>query len=114
MKAQKTDPSCPDWPSWLAARKVLGANARRGPRFNQAVLVIEAAISGQGVALAKRAVAAADLAAGRLVAPFADGSTAIDFGYWIVYPKGRHLTPDVRAFIKWVKSEAANSEIVGV
>ncbi|MEL7130495.1 MAG: LysR substrate-binding domain-containing protein, partial [Pseudomonadota bacterium] len=113
-ESPENDPSCPDWASWLAARKVLGVSSRRGPRFNQAVLVIEAAISGQGVALAKRAVAAADLATGRLVAPFADGSTTIDFGYWLVWPNGRHLTPDVRAFIKWLKNQAAMSEIVGV
>ncbi len=113
-ESPENDPSCPDWPSWLAARKVTSQSARRGPRFNQAVLVIEAAASGQGVALAKHAVAAADLAAGRLVAPFADGSTAIEFGYWLVWPKGRHLSPDVRAFIKWLKTEAATSEIVGV
>lgn len=113
-ESPENDPSCPDWPSWLTARKVISERARRGPRFNQAVLVIEAAASGQGVALAKRAVAGADLAAGRLVAPFADGSTAIDFGYWLVWPKGRHLSPDVRAFIKWVKNEATKSEVVGV
>ncbi|MEM8635578.1 MAG: transcriptional regulator GcvA [Pseudomonadota bacterium] len=113
-ESAENDPSCPDWASWLAARNVLGVQSRRGPRFNQAVLVIEAAISGQGVALAKRAVAATDLAAGRLVAPFADGSTLIEFGYWLVWPKGRHLSTDVRAFIKWLKAEAAHSEIGGV
>lgn len=113
-ESTENDPSCPDWPSWLTARNVNSQTARRGPHFNQAVLVIEAAVSGQGVALAKRAVAAADLAAGRLVAPFADGSTAIDFGYWLVWPKGRHLSPDVRTFIKWIKAEAATSEIMGV
>ena len=113
-ESPENDPSCPDWSSWLVARNVKSQTARRGPRFNQAVLVIEAAISGQGIALAKRAVAAADLAAGRLVAPFADGSTEIDFSYWLVWPKGRHLSPDVRTFIKWAKTEAATSEIVGV
>ncbi|MEO0981419.1 MAG: transcriptional regulator GcvA [Pseudomonadota bacterium] len=110
----ENDPSCPDWASWLRARDVLGVDPKRGPRFNQGVLIIEAAVSGQGVALAKRAVAEADLAAGRLVAPFADGSTPIDFGYWVVWPKGRHLTPEVRAFMKWLKAEAARDEVVGV
>lgn len=113
-ESPENDPSCPDWSSWLTARQVNTSGAARGPRFNQAVLVIEAAVSGQGVALAKQAVASADLATGRLIAPFADGSTAIDFGYWLVWPKGRHLSPDVRAFLKWVKAEAAKSEIVGV
>jgi len=110
----ENDPSCPDWASWLRARSVTGVDASRGPRLNQGVLVIEAAASGRGVALAKRAIASADLATGRLVAPFADGSTDIDFGYWIVWPKGRHLSPDVRAFIKWLKAEASRDEIVGV
>lgn len=113
-ESPENDPSCPDWTSWLAARNILGVSSRRGPRFNQAVLVIEAAVSGQGIALAKRAVAAADLSTGRLAAPFADGSTSIDFGYWLVWPKGRHLSPDVRAFVKWLKTEATESEIVGV
>lgn len=113
-ESTEVDPSCPDWASWLRARKVEGVDASRGPRFNQAILVIEAAAAGRGVALAKQAIAASDLASGRLVAPFADGSTSIDFGYWLVWPKGRHLSPDVREFIKWIKAEAAGTEVVGV
>ncbi len=108
------DPTCPDWTSWLRARGLSQIDASRGPRFNQAILVIEAAASGRGVALAKRAIAEADLASGRLVAPFADGSTDISFAYWIVWPKGRHLSPEVRDFIAWIKAEAAGSEIGGV
>ncbi|HRX74569.1 MAG TPA: LysR substrate-binding domain-containing protein, partial [Hyphomonas sp.] len=68
----------------------------------------------RGVALAKKAIAEADLASGRLVAPFADGSTSIEFGYWLVWPKGRHLSQDVRDFMKWIKAEAAQTEVVGV
>lgn len=113
-ESPENDPSCPDWTSWLAAQKIFGVESRRGPRFNQAVLVIEAAISGQGVALAKRAVAERDLDAGRLVAPFIDGTTDIDFAYWLVWPKGRHLSGEVRTFIKWLKAQAAEAEIIGV
>ncbi len=110
----ETDPSCPDWESWLRARGVTGIDARRGPRFNQSSMVIEAAASGRGVALAKRTIAEADLRAGRLVAPFADGSVPIDFAYWIVWPKGRHLPADVRAFISWLRDEAMRDEVSGV
>lgn len=113
-ESPENDPSCPDWASWLRARGVRGVDASRGPRFNQAVLVIEAAANGRGVALAKRAIAQSDLDAGRLVAPFADGSHDLDFAYWLVWPKGRHLSPDVRAFIAWAKAEATSSEVVGV
>ena len=111
----EVDPSCPDWLSWLQARGVAhSVDGTRGPRFNQSALAIEAAATGRGVVLAKRAIAAADIAAGRLIAPFADGSISVEYGYWLVWPKGRHLTEDVRAFIKWVKAEAAASEVAGV
>ena len=113
-ESSENDPSCPDWTSWLRAHGVTGVDGTRGPRFNQGILVIESAAAGRGVALAKQAIAAADLEAGRLVAPFASGSTPIDFGYWLVWPKGRHLSPEVRAFIKWIKDEATSSEVVGV
>ncbi|PKP83052.1 MAG: LysR family transcriptional regulator [Alphaproteobacteria bacterium HGW-Alphaproteobacteria-18] len=113
-ESSENDPSCPDWTSWLRAHGVTGVEGGRGPRFNQGILVIESAAAGRGVALAKQAIAAADLEAGRLVAPFANGSIPIDFGYWLVWPKGRHLSPEVRAFIKWIKDEATSSEVVGV
>ena len=113
-ESSDADPSCPDWTSWLAARGVSRMDGQRGPRFNQSALVIEAAAAGRGVALAKQAIAAADLDAGRLIAPFADGSTPVEFGYWIVWPKGRHLSADVRAFISWIRQEASDTEIIGV
>jgi LysR family transcriptional regulator, glycine cleavage system transcriptional activator len=110
----EVDPTCPDWAAWLKSRNVLGIDAQRGPRFNQGLLVIEAAAAGRGVALAKRAIAAADLASGRLVAPFADGAQDVSFSYWLVWPKGRHLAPEVRSFIKWLKAEAAAGDVAGV
>lgn len=113
-ESPENDPSCPDWASWLQARNVKGVDGRKGPRFNQAVLVIEAAAAGRGVALAKRAIAETDLAAGRLVAPFADGSTEIDFSYWVVWPKGRTQSIEARTFIKWIRAEAMRSEVIGV
>src|SRR5579872_7412801 len=95
------DDSCPDWTMWLAARGVTGVDGTRGPRFNQSSLVIEAAVGGRGVALAKRTLAQADLDAGRLVSPFAD-STAVDFAYYAVYPKAKARMPQVRAFVGWL------------
>jgi LysR family glycine cleavage system transcriptional activator len=103
------DESCPDWTMWLAARGVKGVDGARGPRFNQSSLVIEAAVGGRGVALAKRALAQADLDAGRLVAPF-QIATAVDFAYYLVHPKTKGRLPQVRAFITWITAEAAAHE----
>jgi LysR family glycine cleavage system transcriptional activator len=105
--APEGDPSCPDWPMWLRARGVSHPDAARGLRFNQTSLVIEAAAAGRGVALAKRAIAQDDLAAGRLVAPFAaEPAASVSFAYWMVFPRGRTLTPPMRAFMAWLRQEA--------
>jgi len=103
------DESCPDWSMWLAARGVKDVDGARGPRFNQSSLVIEAALNGRGVALAKRALAQADIDAGRLVAPL-QIATAVDFAYHVVHPKAKGRLPQVRAFVKWLADEAAQHE----
>ena len=103
------DDSCPDWAMWLAARGVKGVDGARGPRFNQSSLVIEAAVNGRGVALAKRTLAQADLDAGRLVQPF-DISTAVDFAYYVVHPKAKGRLAQVRAFVAWILAEAETHE----
>jgi LysR family glycine cleavage system transcriptional activator len=103
------DDSCPDWAMWLAARGIKGVDGARGPRFNQSSLVIEAAVGGRGVALAKRALAQADLDAGRLVAPL-QITTEVDFAYFVVHPKAKGRLPQVKAFVSWITGEAAVHE----
>ncbi|WP_396593485.1 transcriptional regulator GcvA [Brevundimonas sp. R86498] len=104
------DPGRPDWPMWLMARGVRHAEARRGSRFNQSSMLVEAAVAGRGVALALRTLAQADLAAGRLVAPFHDGGAIVAFAYHLVHPKDRSLSPSARAFTDWLKRQAAFHE----
>ncbi len=104
------DESCPDWTMWLAARGVKGIDSARGPRFNQSSLVVEAAVGGRGVALAKGALAQADLDAGRLVAPLSASSTTLDFAYYLVHPKAKGRLKQVRAFSAWLAAEAQAHE----
>jgi LysR family glycine cleavage system transcriptional activator len=100
------DESCPDWLMWLAARGVKGVDGNRGPRFNQSSLVIEAAVGGRGVALAKRTLAQDDLDAGRLIVPMPI-ATNVDFAYWLLHPKAKGRLPQVKAFTTWILAEAA-------
>ena len=79
----------------------------RGLRFNQSSLVIEAALSGRGVALAKSALAEADLKAGRLVRPF-DRILPIEFAYYLVCPPHKAELRKVRAFRDWLIGEAGS------
>ena len=102
------DPGCPTWPMWLKAAGVDHKAGDRGLKFNQSSLVIEAAVAGKGVALAKAALALADLEAARLVIPF-DLTTPTEFSYYIVHPPSKSSSAAVKAFKAWVMKEAAES-----
>ena len=102
------DPSCPTWPMWIKAAGICHKEGERGLKFNQSSLVIEAAVAGKGVALAKAALALADLEAARLVIPF-DLTTPTDFAYFVVHPPSKAATPAVKAFKQWLHEEAANT-----
>ena len=96
----------PVWRMWLLAAGVEGVDAERGPRFNDAGLILQTAIAGQGVALAADVLVADDLAAGRLVRPF-KLSVPVDFGYYIVCPEEKAKERKVAAFAAWLHEEAA-------
>jgi LysR family glycine cleavage system transcriptional activator len=98
------DPSCPTWDMWLRAAGVDDADVERGPRFNQASLVIESAILGRGVALAKSTLASADLQAGRLVRPIA-AESPVDFAYYFVAPRAKLNLPKVAYFRDWLRRQ---------
>ena len=99
------DPSCPDWRMWLRAASVADASPAQGPRFNQSSLVLDAALAGQGVALAKAQLANEDLRAGRLVRPFGT-EQRVEFGYYFICPTDKSPLPKVRAFCDWLRAEA--------
>jgi LysR family glycine cleavage system transcriptional activator len=95
---------------WLKAHAVDGVDASRGPRFNQSSMVIEAAVAGRGVALAKRTIAEADLQAGRLKVLFDEKDAPLNFGYYLVWPQSRDPSPAQLRFMEWLRAEAAKAE----
>lgn len=105
------NPGFAPWPSWFDWLKAAGADeveATRGVFFKQAPMAIAAAAQGQGVALASPAIAADDLASGRLVAPFAAG-TRTSSGYYFLCRPGEVETPMIKAIRDFLVEEAALS-----
>ncbi|MBX6321814.1 MAG: transcriptional regulator GcvA [Rhodospirillaceae bacterium] len=100
------DQTCPNWAMWLRAAGVEGVDASRGPRFNQSSLVLEAAVLGRGVALAKARIAAADLAAGRVVKPF-EITQPVEFSYYMVCIEAKARMRKIEVFREWLRAEAA-------
>ncbi|MHA1553919.1 MAG: transcriptional regulator GcvA [Alphaproteobacteria bacterium] len=98
-----------DWQKWLDAAGVLQADLSRGPVLNQAAMVIDAAVDGQGVALARTGLAAWDLINGRLVRPFTL-ALSVPYAYWIVAPQATANLPKLATFKAWLLAEAAADE----
>jgi len=94
------------WQLWLELAGVAGVEARRGPIFTDGAIVVQAAAEGQGVALARLALAAGDIAAGRLVRPFAV-SMPYDLAYYLVCPRATAERPRIAAVRAWLLEEAA-------
>jgi len=102
----REDVGAPTWRMWLLAAGIHDIDFTRGPVFSMKSLALQAAIEGQGVALASSVLVADDLVAGRLVVPF-DVSVCdpLDFAYYIVVPKRTACLPKVAAFRSWLRDE---------
>jgi LysR family transcriptional regulator of beta-lactamase len=62
--------------------------------------MVQAAIRGEGVALAPHGLFQRELASGQIVRPF---SIQVDFdGYWLTRLKSRPPTPAMRTFRAWL------------
>ncbi len=94
-----------DWVRWLDAAGIKDVDVSRGPILNQASMAIDAAVDGQGIAMARTALAAWDLIGGRLVRPFAL-ALPVPYAYWIVCPETTAKLPKIMAFNSWLLAEA--------
>jgi LysR family transcriptional regulator, glycine cleavage system transcriptional activator len=107
------DPLAADWHLWLRAMEGTdGAlperaakDASRGTRFADSVLLMPAAVAGQGLALLRDTYAMDEIAGGRLEVAF-DAPWPAQFAYYVVTARG-DLPPRVQAFRQWLLSEAA-------
>ena len=98
-----------DWKNWSRWFEAAGVTATPvpGPTLNRASMLIDAAVDGQGIALARTTLAAWDLINGRLVKPI-DVSLRLSNTYWIVCPKATSVLPKITAFREWLLAEAAD------
>ncbi|MEP3047069.1 MAG: LysR substrate-binding domain-containing protein [Roseibium sp.] len=93
------------WRQWFDAAGVETDAAFQGARFEQFVMISEAAIHHAGAALIPRFFVEDELASGRLVRLF-DLSLDQKTAYYFVYPEGRTMRPVVTAFRQWLSEEA--------
>lgn len=92
----------PTWDSWLKKAGLAGVPTIRGMKINNSAAVLQAAIDGQGIALARSVMARDDLAAGRLVRLFPEIQFESALAYYVVYRRECANLPRVKAFRDWL------------
>lgn len=97
----------PTWGAWLQKAGVTDIATTRGLRINNSAAVLQAAIEGHGVALARSVMAHDDVAAGRLVRLFPEIAFASELAYYVVYRAECSSLPRLAAFREWLLAEAA-------
>lgn len=100
-----------DWQLWLDAAGVPNLKGRAAPQFDSYLLAIEAALDGQGVALAPHFMVAEDLRSGRLVRPFPI-EVRQPARWYLACQDDRIGERAIEAFRNWLKAEIAADPVM--
>jgi LysR family glycine cleavage system transcriptional activator len=93
------------WSIWFNSLGIDIVPPVSGPVYSDANLLMEAALAGHGVALARTSFAAPDLETGRLVRLFSH-SAKTRFSHYVVYPVRSEGRDKIAKFKKWILDEA--------
>lgn len=98
------------WHHWLQRHAAPGLQPRGWVYLNFTYQQIQAALAGQGVALARVALVREAIERGELVEPFgAAGRLTSPFAYWLVRWPARRERPTLTAFEDWLLGQAAQT-----
>jgi len=97
------------WRLWFKAAGVRIAQPQRGPTFSDAALLLSAAVSGQGIALARDVLVQRDLTAGRVVR-LLHASIPSTCAYHAVFVR-RAARPEVDSFVEWLVTECKREQL---
>lgn len=99
----------PTWEAWLARAGVGASPKKRGMQINNSAAVLQAAIDGHGVTLARSVMVRDDLAAGRLIRLFPEIDFQSELAYYLVYRPESAALPRLLAFREWIIGQAGVS-----
>ncbi|MEM7223173.1 MAG: transcriptional regulator GcvA [Pseudomonadota bacterium] len=93
------------WEAWLRAVGIEEPALKRGLQFDNYLVLIQAALDGQGVALGGGRLADDLLARGALVRPI-DTTLRSDRGFYLLLPSGVPPSEPVARFRDWILAES--------
>ncbi|MBH0238781.1 transcriptional regulator GcvA [Methylobrevis albus] len=97
------------WAAWFAAAGIAGVSFDETLYFNDSGLMLDAAVQGQGVALASQLLVENDLRTGRLVRPF-DVDIETGEGFHLLTSHDFSEKPAVAEFRRWIRGEGDASD----
>src|SRR5262249_10449503 len=101
------DESGTNWRTWFAHHRLPMDAVDRGMQFNGAVITLEAAAGGLGVAMARKSLVEEEITSGRLVQVL-PGEIATNWSHYALALPEMATSPPLRAFIDWLRAEAGN------
>lgn len=103
-----------DWADWFEHFGVQSGTDKRWLAFESSILTFQAAIEALGIAMGQTALLSAEFKTGVLIKPF-DMPLRRDYlQYWILWPKGRRLSPEARRFVDWIIAQAESERKTSV
>ena len=105
------------WRRWLTEQGAHDLQPRRWLYLNFTYQQVQAALTGQGVALARLPLVHEHLTRGELVEPFGKaGRLGSPFSYWMMLGPNAARRPEVQQFADWVREQAAitRDQLAGV
>jgi LysR family glycine cleavage system transcriptional activator len=95
------------WTLWLFdGRTNEEATGLRGAVFDASVAVVRMAVQGAGLVLARWSLVADEITSGQLVRA-SERALRLESSYWLVCPLRAQTLPTVKAFMDWIRHEAA-------
>ena len=95
------------WDRWLRRFNVQAIARKPGLRINSSAAVLQAAVEGHGIALARSIMVDDDLKSGRLVRLCPEVSLASPLSYYLVYRPGCDSLPKIAYFREWIVEQAS-------
>ncbi len=97
------------WRRWLDQHASPKLEAKRWLYFNYAYQMVQAALTGQGVVLARLPLIAESLATGDLMEPLPDLRMDSPMAYWLIIGPRSAARPELQAFCTWLQDQAAQT-----
>ena len=99
--------SFPTWQQWLTRANVTTQNVKHTLKINDSAAVLQSAIDGAGIALARSVMAFDDIAAGRLIRLFPHIHFASPLAYYVVYQTTAVARESRQLFRDWLFTQVS-------